>query len=90
MLQVDLSIYTSSFYTVSSDGYVLINGGTSVGSAAHVHIYGAESSTDYVINIFSVTTKDNFGSPQIMVLYTIAANNQQMQHHYILIYMTDN
>ena len=30
----------------------------------YIYIYGAESSTDYIINIFSVTTKDNFGSSQ--------------------------
>ena len=63
--KLDLSVYTSSFYTISSDDYVLINGGTSVGSAAHVHIYGAESSIDYIINIFSVTIKDNFGSSKV-------------------------
>ena len=62
--QVDLSGYTSSFYTVPSDGYVRISGGSAVGSIAHVYIYGAESGERYYLNIYSVTTSANLGSCQ--------------------------
>ena len=64
--QVDLSGYTSSFYNVPSDGYVIINGGSEVGTIAHVRIYGAESGTSYYLNIFSVTTSTSLGSSQAL------------------------
>ena len=62
--QVDLSGYTSSFYTVPSDGYVIINGGSAVAAIAHVRIYGAESGERYYLDIYSVTTSVNLGSRQ--------------------------
>ena len=43
---------------------MIINGGSEVGSTAHIRIYGAESDVNYCLNIFSVTTSISLGSSQ--------------------------
>ena len=51
-------------YTVPSDGYVYLMGGSSIGSYAQVYIYDSNNNNKF-INLYSTTANTNNGSSQI-------------------------
>ena len=59
---IDISSYTSDFYTCPTDGYIMYSGGANAGTGSIIRISGPEKNYSNGMRLFSITPTNGNGS----------------------------